>query len=303
MADAPGSIYSCTFSQVEVILTKDKDGNDLPTTCSAVLADGAQCATICGVGSKSVGAFTCSGGLVLGGATCAPPDTNVQSATVVASTIKMSVEVTSTGGRRLLSSDWALAIEHALEDALGSQMLSTTLLDSSGKVVGNTSRNDANIDGSRRLAVSVHERRLATAIDVRYEAVVLGASTVTAAGVAERGFQLTQSGSVTQKTFMTILANPAANSGLPALNASNLEMKLAPRTFQTTVAVSASGIVQKYDSLTVVPGETIVAQVNPTEEADVAVIIGGVLGGLIGIFCCCGLCYCYYLMRKRLRES
>jgi hypothetical protein len=275
------------------------------------MMQGVQCAVECGVGAMAVGVYTCSLGQILGASTCTKSGQIVRAATGIASEFKSKIATTTSGGRRLISSNWAYSIEYGLEDALGAQMYKTTIMDANNRsnILGNTTYNAGNADGSRRLSPGKEYlidigpatgRRLQDEYLVAYEAMVIGSGDIDANTVVERGYSLMDPDSEVFAAFQSSLANPPA--GFPALATSDHVLETAPRTYQTSVAVSSDGIIIKNDQLEVVKGVTPVTQVTE-EETDTAAIVGGIVGGLVGLMCCCGICYCYYLMRKRLRES
>jgi len=261
----------------------------LTNNCPEELEEGAQCGVECPTNYLNIGSITCSQGEVLGYSSCIAQNGGLTKKTAikVASTFQVTLSGSGTPDQ------WVQVLESSLEDSLGAQISSVILQNSAGTIIANTT-------GLPPLPTT---RRLQSTYRVAYEAVTFpGDGGVTQTEVAARAYALAQAGSKENEAFKGYMNNPTA-PGLPSLTAGAVSLLVAPRVFQSSVAVDANGVVAKPGDFPKVVPSPAPPPVSTTEEADVGAIIGGILGGLVGLFVCMGCCYCYYLMRKRLRES
>jgi len=214
---------------------------------------------------------------------------------MIASTFKAAITTTAP------VVGWAASIEATLSNVLGAQMMQTYVKNSAGVVISNTT--STNSSSSRRLLTDsslVQSRRLQLEYEIMYEAVVFPGDSVTATTVARRGQALVESGSSEMDSFVSQLTQSAT-----PMTFSSMEIVIQPRQFQVVAPVNAQGALVKVGDLPYVPPyvEVVNQGGGVTEEVNAGALIGGIIGGLVGLFCIFACCYCWLLMRKRLRES
>jgi len=282
---------NCSIEQINAVV--DNLPKALPNNCLDQMQDGDICGWQCPASHDNVGGWRCQYGEFVGIPGCLPRAGDVQATDVTVVAMEMQADITSTSGQ----DGWATTMSDALSQVLGAQIAYVSVTNEAETIVSGS--------GGRRLSMieadhSLHGgRRLQNTYKIFFEAVILSTSTVRAHTVAQKALALTGSAAPAEQTsFIMQMANTGITVG-------SITLLMAPRTFQMKVPITSGGVVTSIWDLPVPDPDPVVVGggTTATESADLGPIIGIVFGGLVGVGCCMGLCYCYWLIGKRFNES